>query len=45
MKGEKNYIVIFGLDTGGKGTQVLGVTQRMVLKCFFKNRMKKCGLD
>jgi hypothetical protein len=40
----KNYVVSFSWDTGGKGTQVLSLTERMALKRFLKNRMRECGL-
>jgi len=44
VKEEKNFIFSFGWDTGGKGTQFLGLTEGMTLKCVLKNRMRECGL-
>ena len=40
----RNYVVSFGWDSGGKITQVSGLTERMALNCFVKNRMPECGL-
>jgi hypothetical protein len=42
-KWKEKKLYSFGWDTGGKGTQVLGLTEKTALKCFLKNRMWECG--
>lgn len=41
---KKTCIISFVWDTVEKGTEVLGLTERMAVKCFLKNRMRECGL-